>query len=206
MPTVLRFSPDAQALFFELEELHLNLDSYEAINKKLASHIGKFDGLFARLCVAFHVIDHAGYQTLPREISVDVARRVEVLLHKFLLPHALAFYQNVVGISDNDDAVKSTAGYILTHPERDELTHRDMLRGDSVMKKLTDHRASLAVFEQLEAFGWLTRIPEKGNQTSPRFRVNPRVRVLFAERAIKEAGQRSKVRELLANLAKDKVP
>ena len=74
------------------------------------------------------------------------------------------------------------------------------------MKKLTDHRASLAVFEQLEAFGWLARLPQQGNQTSPRFRVNPRVRQLFAERTMKEAAHRSKVKELLANLAKKEFP
>ena len=43
----------------------------ERINKKLASHIGKYDGLFARLCVLWHCIDGGG-----QEIAEATARRV----------------------------------------------------------------------------------------------------------------------------------
>ena len=33
----------------ELEQRHTDLMAYEAINRKLAAHIGKYDGLFTRL-------------------------------------------------------------------------------------------------------------------------------------------------------------
>ena len=63
---VLRFDDGAQAIRHRLEAKHLDLQkSFEAINRKLAAHIGKYDGLFARLCVIWHAIEHAGWEVLP---------------------------------------------------------------------------------------------------------------------------------------------
>ena len=50
----------------------------EAVNKKLAAHIGKYDGLFARLCLIWHCIEHAD-RNLIDQIDEDTARRVEEL-------------------------------------------------------------------------------------------------------------------------------
>src|SRR5262249_4004125 len=61
----------------------------EAVNKKLAAHIGKYDGLFARLCLIWHCIEHAD-RNLIDQIDENTARRVERFLHCFLLPHATA--------------------------------------------------------------------------------------------------------------------
>jgi hypothetical protein len=52
---VLRFDDGAQAYRQELEGRHLKLQDCESINRKLAAHIGKYDGLFARLCVVWLV-------------------------------------------------------------------------------------------------------------------------------------------------------
>ena len=52
---VLRFDDGALAYRQELEREHLKLQDCEGINRKLASHIGKYDGIFARLCVVWLV-------------------------------------------------------------------------------------------------------------------------------------------------------
>ena len=49
-----------QRLRQELERKHLDLMRVEAVNRKLAAHIGKYDGLFARLCVVWHSVENVG--------------------------------------------------------------------------------------------------------------------------------------------------
>lgn len=54
----LKFDKGAQSLRNELKAKHHAMTTgWEAVNKKLAAHIGKYDGLFARLCVIWHCIE-----------------------------------------------------------------------------------------------------------------------------------------------------
>ena len=94
---MLRFDSNAQEMRGKLEAEHLGLMQFEAINRKLAAHIGKYDGLFGRLCVAFHCIKHASRQAyLPATVTEDTATRVAEFMRRFLLPHAFAFYGGVL--------------------------------------------------------------------------------------------------------------
>jgi hypothetical protein len=91
-PAPLMFADAALAIRAELEQKHLDLMACEATNKKLAAHIGKYDGLFARLCLLWHCIEGT---TGP--ITEDTARRVADFMHYFLLPHACSFYVGMLG-------------------------------------------------------------------------------------------------------------
>lgn len=194
--TSLKFDSAAQDLRHELSERHHEMQaSWEILNKKLAAHIGKYDGLFARLCVVFHCIE----STSPRPASVipfDTARRVADFLHEFLFPHALAFYQNVLGLSDRHDAVLATAGWILTHrPEK--ITVRDVRRGDRTMRDLDDDQAA-EVLRKLDAMSWLDPLPQV-RKDSVSYAVVPAVYEEFELRAAKEKERRERVRELIAS-------
>ena len=151
----LHFDDGAQSYRQELERKHLSLQSCETLHPKLGAHIGKYNGLFARLCIIFHCIENAGVG-LPGEISVATAKKAGALLHGFLLPHAVAFYTGSLGISDSHDSLTAVAGYILAH-KLEKITNRDVARGDRAMRKL-DPKQVEAVFEQLEALGgWIAR-------------------------------------------------
>lgn len=76
----LRFDDGARAVRAEMERKHLELQKYESINRKLASHIGKYNGIFARLCIVWHCVEHAG-RSLPAVVSEATARRVGGFLH-----------------------------------------------------------------------------------------------------------------------------
>jgi hypothetical protein len=195
---LLRFSPDAQEIRRQLERRHDELMGIEAVNPKLASHVGKLDGLFARLCVIWHAVEHVG-ERMPTTISADVARRVGAFMQEFLLPHALAFYASILGFASGHDVVASAAGQILAHPEKTKIQWRDLARGGNATKALTADEGR-KVLEKLEFFGWLTALAPTGNQTAPRWKVNPIVHELFAERARTEKANREKTRQLLASL------
>jgi Protein of unknown function (DUF3987) len=200
----LKFDEGAQKLRLDLEHKHKELESCWSMHKKLATHIGKYDGIFARLCVLFHCIDSArgtyGFAPLPTVITEATARRAADFLHGFLFRHALAFYTDVLGLADDHDHLAAVAGYILAHG-LEKLTNRDIARGDTTMRNLKRQDVD-AVFDQLHAFGWIDRSPDlrPGRRTESIWTVNPRVHVEHAGRAKTEAERRSKDRKMLAEM------
>ena len=207
----LEFDDGAQRIRRELEARHLDLQSLETINGKLASHLGKYDGLFARLCIVWHCVEHVeknalcdapGFdgEDLPATVTEATAQRVADFLHRFLLPHAIAFYGGVLGLSNDHDRLTAIAGYILARG-LDEITNRDVQRGDGTMRRLAEHEIR-PIFEQMDALGWVTQEPGPRPTSPPRWRVNPAVHRKFAERAETEAKRRKQAREAITEALK----
>ena len=201
--TVLHFDDGALAIREELEKKHLELTQCESINRKLAAHIGKYNGIFARLCVVWHCVEHAG-GNIPATVTEDTARRVKGFLHGFLLPHALAFYAGTLGLSNDHDRLAAVAGYILAH-KLERVTNRDVQRGDRSMRKLT-RRETEAIFEQLDALGWMTRTPGPRPSDPPHWIVNPVVHQKFAERGKAEAERRERDRAIIGEMLRSTAP
>lgn len=177
------------------EKHHDMATGWEILNKKLASHIGKYDGLFGRLCITFHCIDNAG-RPLPHVIPIETAERAADFLHEFLFPHALAFYTNVLGMSDRHDALLATAGWILTH-QPECITVRDVRRGDRIMRELDVDDAE-QILRKLDAMSWLDPKPS-ARRDSVTYAVNPLVFSEFGHRAEKEKAKRERARALIAS-------
>ncbi len=204
---ILEFDDAAQAIRTGQEERHLTLMSSETVSRKLASHIGKYDGIYARLCAIWHCIKHctvdptdnfdAG-QPLPSTIDAATAQAVADFMEQFLLPHAVAFYFGTLGLSDNHDRLCAIASYILAH-QLDKITNRDVQRGDRAMRGLED-KDIRPLLEQLEAMGWLGRVPNARPSMQPIWQVNPMVHSLYADRAKKEATRRKEARAALGIL------
>jgi hypothetical protein len=195
------FEDAARAIREEMARKHCELATIEIVNKKLSAHIGKYDGIFARLCLLWHCIENPAAAALP-QISATCARRVANFLSRFLLPHAIAFYTSIYGLSDDHDRLTAVAGYILAH-KVDRLTNRVIQRGDSTMRGLKRHEIE-NVCHQLNALGWITEAPRRRPTDLPCWDVNPEVHRLFQERAKLEAAQRQHMREAIAEHVKSK--
>jgi len=197
--TVLRFDQGAQTIRNQLVQKHLDLEvALENVNKKLATHVGKYNGVFARLCVLWHCIENVDQRTLPIEVTKDTAQRVARFLHDFILKHAVAFYAGTLGLSDDHERLANVASFILAR-RLDKATNRDIRRGDRSMRNLTD-RDTLKIFEQLEALGWVERRLPKKPQEKLQWIVNPQVHIQFADRAKREADRRADARESVAGI------
>ena len=193
--SALTFDPAAQEVRARLERKHNDLLALESLNRKLASHIGKYDGYFARLCLVWHCLEYAQAKKLPTTINADTAERVARFMHEFLLPHALAFYSGVLALADDHDRLSAVAGYILARG-LERITTRDVARGDRTMRRLSRQDTN-AVFEQLEALGWLARVSAARPSDPPHWLVNPQCHQLFESRAQEEAERRARVHELI---------
>jgi hypothetical protein len=189
-----RFDDGAKAIRKQLEQKHLDLIACKAIHRKLAAHIGKYDGLFARLCLIWQCIEN------PQSVLVSeaTAAKVRDFVHRFLLPHAVAFYAGVLGLSDDHDRLTAVAGYILAR-RLDRITNRDVQRGDRTMRGLNKNDVE-GIFHQLEALGWIRREPGARVTDPAQLVVNPEVHARFAARASQETMRREREREMIASL------
>jgi uncharacterized protein DUF3987 len=185
----------------EMERKHCELAMIEIINKKLSAHVGKYDGIFARLCLLWHCIENPHTEP-PLQISAACTRRVADFLLHFLLPHAIAFYANIYGLSDDHDRLTAVAGYILAH-KVERLTNRVIQRGDSTMRGLKRHEIENVCY-QLNALGWITEAQQRRLTDPPRWDVNPEVHRLFQERAKREAARRNRMVEAIAEAVKSR--
>jgi hypothetical protein len=192
-PAPYMFADNALAIRAELEQKHLNLMSCEATNKKLAAHIGKYDGLFARLCLLWHCIEEG-----QGSIGEHTARRVADFMYYFLLPHACSFYVGILGLSDDHERLTAVAGYILAH-KLDRITNRDVQRGDRTMRGLKQQDID-GIFQQLDALGWISQTAAPRPSSPAHWIVNPAVHRLFAQRAERETVERIEQRERLADM------
>lgn len=194
-----RFSASSQRIWHEVTAHNHELSKgWEAVNVKLAAHCGKFNGLFARLCLLWHCIESRGERpavTIDEETSV----RVRDFLYDFLYPHAIAFYTDVIGLSDRQDEMQNIAGWILTH-KPDTFTLRDIFNNCRAVKSM-DNVAVDAILQRLDAFGWITQIPTS-RRDSKAWRVNFKVHDLFKQKAAEEEKRRTEVRRLLRDARK----
>jgi hypothetical protein len=181
----------------DLVRKHIELMKCEAINRKLAAHLGKYDGIFARLCLLWHCIEQPAEDLIVTE---HTARRVADFLQRFLLPHAMAFYAGTLALSDDHDRLTQIAGYILAK-KLTRITNRDVQHGINAFRGLERQNIE-SVFDQLEALGWLMRMPGSQWSKPPHWLVNPEVHRRFTERAAREATERAKQREMLQEMFK----
>jgi hypothetical protein len=196
--TPLRFDAEAQKYRNELDVRHCNLSmGLKSLNPKLASHIGKYNGIFARLCIIWHCCEHAS-GPLPTTVSEKTARRAGAFLHDFLLPHAMAFHSSILGMSDDHDQLTDLAGYILAKGLT-TLTSRDVKQSVRTMKKC-DRRAWESALNQLDAWGWLDIVPGARTTSPPYGVINPMVHRKFAAKAKEEVERRKRVREIMVAL------
>jgi len=195
MPLI--FDDQAQQYRTEMARRHVDMVSVIShANSKIASHIGKYNGLFGRLCIIWHCIEHAYADEMPEEINFDTARRVGEFMHEYLFRHLKAFYTGVLGMSDDLDALRDLGGYILTHG-KEMVSMRDLQRSTRALKSLNRFEGA-RIFEQMEAMGWLEQVHKRSD--SPQWAVNPKVHDVYTEKANAERERREAVRSDITKL------
>jgi Protein of unknown function (DUF3987)/Primase C terminal 2 (PriCT-2) len=201
--TAYMFTDEAQAVRKEMEHKHHQLVSdFEIINNKLASHIGKYDGIFARLCLLFHVIENYQERFGGGNIPATTARRVARLMHEFLLPHAICFYIDMIGLTDSHDRVMGVAGLILAK-KLDVISIREVQRGVWSLRGTDSRREIDAVFYTLHSAGWIDYRAGEKPSDPPFGIVNPKVHIRFADYAQHEIERRQRAQEGIAKAVAD---
>jgi hypothetical protein len=121
-------------------------------------------------------------------------------MRKFLLPHALAYYTDILGAASELEHARWIAGHILAK-RLDVVTKRDLMQHYKQWRGLDDWKRQ-KVMQVLEDMGWLvavgdTRENRRGAHT---WAVTMSVHAKFSAKAAAEAEKRAMVREELLAL------
>lgn len=194
--SALVFSSGARIVREQLEQEHLDLvESLETVSPKLAAHFGKYDGIFARLCLIWHCVENNQGAMPPAEISQDTATRVASFMADFIRPAAIAFYAGLLGMSAGHEDLLALASHIVSK-KLSEVKPRDAQGSTKSLRALTAEQIR-TLCEKLESFGWLTRQEPGPKSSAWRWMVNPRVHTIFAAQAAIENERRERARQIL---------
>lgn len=191
-----RLSDGAIDVMRDIEE---RLKAYRAVDTlplRLRSHLGKWDGLFCRLALLYHVIermDHA--EPHGGLVSQDNAERVRFFLLTYLLPHTMAFYDDVLGNSGALAHVQWIAGYLLAKGEP-EVSTRDIFRAYRPWRALAQAQRD-QIMATLETCGWVRPIDRTRRQTCARWAVNPGLDEQYKAQKEQEQQRREDVKKRL---------
>jgi hypothetical protein len=167
----------------------------------LKEHLSKWRGKFARTLLLFHVIECVSAFTangqrselIAPRITGATAKRAHLFMVKFILPHAVKFYDTFFRETDaTGEDTRWIAGHILAH-KLERVTLREIRRALHG-GKTTDYRIMEAM-QVLGEAGWLTG--EKTRQDTIAWQVKPRVHDLYAQRAAQEKARRDATREAI---------
>lgn len=190
------FSSGARTIRERIEREHLDLvESLETVSPKLAAHFGKYDGIFARLCLIWHCVEHTDGLMPPPEVSQDTAQRVADFMADFIRPTAIAFYAGLLGMSAGHEDLLALASYIVSK-KLSEVKPRDAQGSTKSLRALTAEQIR-SLCEKLESFGWLVRQEPGPKSAVWRWMVNPRVHAVFSTQAAIETERRERARKIL---------
>lgn len=157
--------------------------------RRLEGALGKYEGLMMRIALVYHVIDCFQCGELANKISRQTIEIVSDLMRKYIFPHAVSFYNNVLDSQREETNLLTVAGYLLTCGQ-DVVTQRDLQRNRSAWRDATQVQRD-KIIEALEIHGWIAPDYAFGVSTKngmpKRWMINPKIKVQFADMAEREA-------------------
>lgn len=170
-------------------------------NKFLSAALGKYSGLFARLLLLWHCIECYEQNKHPCDINVGekTAEKVRRFIGGFLLPHAMAFYQE---LDPMQDLGQGLARLILARSWERFTVKRDLSQNWREWRRLKEWEKE-DLLDRLDGFGWIAPDPSAGLNERGRpsaYLVNQEVHRLHAAKAAAERERRRKVAEAINEL------
>ena len=159
----------------------------------LKAHLNKYEAAFCRIALIFHLVESAHLDQPPGpRISEQMARMASRLITEFLLPNSIRFYHETIDTGSHNAHAKWIANYVLSQGMA-EVVRSQLVRDYRPFFKIPNLLDQ--TLRTLETCGWVEPEKLKKNGTVTRWKVNPRVHGIFAERAKEEAQRRKKERQ-----------
>ena len=189
---VFTLSSDAQKQRLLVSDVADDVQCLPDTSAAFRAHLGKWDGLFARLTLTFHFAEHIltppQDQLPPTEIAGQTAACVAQFMTDYLLPNAARFYRELLGEDDHLKHGRWIAGHILTQ-DVEKLTARDV--GRAYRELRGDLPATQTAMRTLEAAGWVIAVDAHKRDGPTQWRVNQRIYTTFTKRAKAERERRA---------------
>lgn len=165
-------------------------------SNRVKSTLGKWPGLFARLCLTFHMIESAGASGFQYVVSEETAERVKNYMLEIVLPHLIRADATMF-LTPQTGHARWVAGHILAHG-LDTISTREIVHSYRALRSPEQARDLTATMASLVAVGWLEPMAPT-NPLNPvnRWRVNPLVHERFTAQATLETEAREAIRDAI---------
>lgn len=161
----------------------------------LMSHLAKWEGLFPRLLLTFHVINSASAQKYPDSmVPRETAEQVYRFMMDYLFPHSVHFYIEVLDHTEHMEHARWIAEFILSRG-LESVSKRDVVANYRALRKQPSWVIKNAM-GFLETSGWLQPVKYTGGEAT-RWEVNPIIHTEFKDKAESEKQRRAEAREVL---------
>lgn len=197
-------SQDANLIRKEIVDRAYELIGIKLVSNAMVAHLGKWEGLSARLMLTFHAIDCAAIRKHPQacEVTSGTAYKVKRFMLDFLLPHAIQFYSDIMAGSESNKHFRAVANLIIArHPH--EITLRDITRGWIGWRHASE-QVHGQVINRLIDSGWIQApIGAKisaNRRLATRYICNPMLSEKFARRAEQERKRREEAIKIIETI------
>jgi len=165
------------------------------------AHLSKWEGLFARIALTYHVIEsfEKGSEYPPGSVTQETAARAARLMLDYLLPNAARFYSETIGCHSNLIHARWIADYILSR-KLNEVTDRDIYHAYRTLRNKPEKRYQ--AMQTLTLSGWVRPTKMGKNNTPNKWEIDKRVHSIFAVRAEEERKHREEERLKIARAVK----
>ncbi len=191
---------DGHAIREEVEAVARAMIAMPDTSKRLQAAFGKWPGIFARLCLTFHMIEIADGKVRQEigppqgVVQLGTIECAAAYMIDIVLPHQLRAEALMFSTTQTSHA-QWVAGHILSKGLI-RVTRTDVTRAYGSLRAPEAAQELTAVMTSLVSIGWLE--PEEATNLAKgthAWLVNPQVHTLFAERAAREKSLRAAARE-----------
>jgi hypothetical protein len=200
------FAPSALRFRDAICEMAETMKCLPDTSDALKSHLNKFEGMFCRLALVYHMIESATVDVdPPPEIPEDTASMAATLMAEFLFPNSVRFYAETIDDGSHTADARWVAGYILDRSS-EVITKRELIQAYHTFRR--DHKALHATMNLLYAANWVEEAGNKKDREVTSWAVNPAVHTKFKKRAKLEhehrQAERKKIQQAVRKLRKAK--
>jgi hypothetical protein len=202
-PAIVALHADAHAAREDVDTLARVMAAMPDTSPRLQSTFGKWSGLFARLCLTFHLVEVAAARARDEigpsvaVVPLAIATRVRSYMRQILAPNLLRA-EAIIFASKQTDHAAWLAGYILAN-RLDRITTREIVQ-DYRQLRAPEQRDTLNnTMDGLCTLGWLAPVPPRNEAKPPvAWIVNPAVHLNFTDHGNAARERRAAVRDDIA--------
>jgi hypothetical protein len=200
------FAPSALCFREAICEMAETMKCLPDTSDALKAHLNKFEGMFCRLALVYHMIESATVDVHPPpQIPEETARMAATLMAEFLFHNSVRFYAETIDDGSHTADARWVAGYILDRGS-EVITKRELIQAYHTFRR--DHKALHATMNLLYAANWVEEAGHKRDREVTSWAVNPAVHTKFKKRAKLEhelrQAERKKIQQAVRKLRKAK--
>ena len=190
---IVDLSPEADSVRRDFTLWVERVSNTDGLPAMITGHLSKWTGLWSRLVLTYHSYGMAVSGKWPNteKVTAKTARRVTALMKQYLLPQALRFYSDTARDIDPVFSLAQRVASMVLAKGLLRVTNRDLTHNFKTYWGGATPQAKAAVIAFLRGSGWIIGAAnERNTGTESAWAINPRVHILYGERAAAEAASR----------------